>query len=206
MVITDPELLARRDPIAVCHAAVLGGATMVQVRGKDSPARDLVALTRALVAQLAVPVIVNDRVDVALVAGAAGAHLGQDDVPLDAVRPQVPSGFILGISVGSTAEAEHAKGHPADYWSIGPCFATPSKPDAGAPLGPGGFAALARLAPGVPVIGIGGIGVATAGSIVQAGAAGVAMIHAVIGAADPRAAAEGIRRALATARSATSAP
>ena len=205
MVITDPGLFAGRDPIAVCRAAVLGGATMVQVRGKDSSARDLVAQTRALVAQLSVPVIVNDRVDIALVAGAAGAHLGQDDVPLEAVRPHVPPGFILGISVGDPAEAERARVSSADYWSIGPCFATTRKPDAGEPLGVGGFAALARLAPQVPVIGIGGIERATAGSLVQAGAAGVAVIHAVIGASDPRVAAEAILRAV-TERRATSAP
>lgn len=206
MVITDPELLRGRDPIAVCRAAVLGGATMVQVRGKDTPVRDLVALSRALIAQLSVPVIVNDRVDVALVAGAAGAHLGQDDVPLDAVRSHVPPGFTLGISVGGTPEAERAHAMRADYWSIGPCFATARKSDAGEPLGASGFAALARLAPRVPVIGIGGIDAATAGSIVQAGAAGVAVIHAVIGASDPRVAAEAILRAVVTARSATSAP
>jgi thiamine-phosphate pyrophosphorylase len=148
-----------------------------------------------------VPVLVNDRVDVALVAGAAGAHLGQDDVPLDAVRPHVPPAFILGISVGGMAEAERARALRADYWSIGPCFATSTKPDAGVPLGPGGFAALARLAPGVPVIGIGGITTNTAGAIVQAGAAGVAVIDAVLGAGagDPRMAAEAVARAVLTA-------
>lgn len=199
MVITDPGLLAGRDPVAVCRAAVLGGATMVQVRGKDTPVRELVSLTRALAAELAVPVLVNDRVDVALVAGAAGAHLGQDDVPLDAVRPYVPAGFILGISVGSRAEAERARAVRADYWSIGPCFATTNKPDAGEPLGASGFAALARLAPEAPVIGIGGITASNAGAIAQAGAAGVAVIHGVLGAVDPQAAAAALRGALATA-------
>ena len=172
---------------------------MVQVRGKDTPVPDLVALARALIAELAVPVLVNDRVDVALVAGAAGAHLGQDDVPLDAVRPVVPPGFLLGISVGSPAEAERARGMQADYWSIGPCFATTNKADAGAPLAATGFAALARQASGVPVIGIGGITAANAGSIVRAGAAGVAVIHAVLGAADAAAAAADVRRAVASA-------
>src|SRR5712692_9233092 len=178
MVITDPGLLAGRDPVAVCRAAVLGGATMVQVRGKDTPVRDLVALARALTAELPVPVLLNDRVDVALVAGAAGAHLGQDDVPLDAVRPHLPAGFILGISVGSPSEAARAQASQADYWSIGPCYATTNKPDAGQPLGAKGFAALARLAPDVPVIGIGGITAANASAITQAGAVGVAVIHA----------------------------
>jgi thiamine-phosphate pyrophosphorylase len=199
MVITDPGLLAGRDPVTVCRAAVQGGATMVQVRGKDASVRDLVTLTRALTAELAVPVLVNDRVDVALVAGAAGAHLGQDDVPLEAVRPHVPAGFILGISVGSPSEAERARASYAEYWSIGPCYATTNKPDAGPPLGPEGFAALARLA-SVPVIGIGGITAANAAAIAQAGAVGVAVIHAVLGAADPRAAAAAVRGAVVTGR------
>lgn len=197
MVITDPVLLKGRDAVAVCRAAVRGGATMIQVRWKDGAPTDVLELTRALVAALAVPVLVNDRVDVALAARAAGAHLGWDDVPLRALRPHVPPDFLLGISVGSPDEAERALGLPADYWSVGPCFATPTKRDAGPPLGPEGFAALARLAPSeVPVIGIGGITAANAGSIVRAGAAGVAVIGAVFGGAgDPEAAARAVASA-----------
>jgi len=166
---------------------------MVQVRDKQAPPRDLVVLVRALVVALPVPVLVNDRVDVALAAGAAGAHLGQDDLPLGVVRPYVPRGFILGTSVGSAAEAERARPVPADYWSVGPCFVTASKPDAGAPLGPAGFATLARLSPrGVPVIGIGGITAANARSILAAGAVGVAVIAAVLEAQDPETAARAL--------------
>ena len=114
-----------------CRRAVRGGATAVQVRLKGAPPADILALARALVGALAVPVLVNDRVDLALAAGAAGAHLGHDDVPLAALRPHVPAGFLLGISVGSSAEAARARSWPADYWSVGPCFATAHKPDAG---------------------------------------------------------------------------
>ena len=196
MVITDPVLLKGRDPVAVCRAAVQGGATMIQVRWKDGTPSEVLELTRALVAALPVPVLVNDRVDIALAAGAAGAHLGWDDVPLAALRPHVPAGFLLGISVGSDDEASRALGLPADYWSIGPCFATPTKHDAGPPLGPEGFAALARHAPdGVPVIGIGGISSTNALSVVRAGAAGVAVIGAVLGAPDPEVAARAVAAA-----------
>lgn len=195
MVITDPVLLKGRDPVAVCRAAAVGGATMVQVRWKDGMAGEILELTRALVAALAVPVLVNDRVDIALAAGAAGAHLGWEDVPLEALRPHVPPGFVLGVSVGSDEEAARAPAS-ADYWSIGPCFATPTKQDAGPPLGSDGFAALARLAPdGTPVLGIGGITAANARSIVAAGAAGVAVIGGVLGTADPEGAARDIREA-----------
>ncbi len=205
MVITDAALLKGRDPAAVCLAAVRGGATMVQVRWKDGAPRDLLALTQELVRALPVPVLVNDRVDVALVAGAAGAHVGQDDVPPSALRPLVPPGFLLGTSVGTPAEAQKALAWPVDYWSVGPCFATANKPDAGTALGPLGFGALRWLAPsGLPVIGIGGITAANAAAIVAAGADGAAVIGAVLGAQDPEAAARDLTKALASgARSAS---
>ncbi len=216
MVITDPALLKGRDAVAVCRGAVAGGATMIQVRWKDGMPAEVLELTRALVAALPVPVLVNDRADIALAAGAAGAHLGGEDVPLEALRPRVPPGFLLGISVGSVAEAARAPAS-ADYWSVGPCFATPTKADAGPPLGPDGFAALAtptkadagpplgpdgfaalaKLAPeSCPVIGIGGISVANAGLIKGAGAVGVAVIGAVLTARDPESATRELTRSL----------
>jgi len=199
MVLTDAALLKGRDPVAECRQAARGGATMVQVRLKGAPPRDVAALTRSLVGALAIPVIVNDRVDVALAAGAAGAHLGQEDLPLDRVRPHVPPppGFLLGISVGTPAEAERVRAWGgADYWSVGPCFATGNKPDAGAPLGAEGFARLARLAPaGTPVIAIGGISAANAAAVARAGAAGIAVIGAVWGASDAAGAARALRAA-----------
>lgn len=201
MVLTDSGLLRGRDAVHVCRQAVAGGTTIVQVRAKDAAPREVAALTRALVAALSpqVPVIVNDRVDVALAVGAAGAHLGQDDVPPDRLRPHLPAGFILGASVGSPAEAERARSWPVDYWSIGPCYATGNKPDAGPALGPGGFARLARLAPpALPVIGIGGIDPGNAGAIFAAGAAGIAVIGAVFGAAEPESAARALRAAAAS--------
>lgn len=197
MVVTDAALLKGRDPVAACRQAAAGGATIVQVRLKGAPAREVLALARALVAAVAVPVIVNDRVDVALAAGAAGAHLGQDDPPLDRLRPHVPPGFLLGLSVGTPAEAERGRDWPADYWSVGPCFATANKQDAGAPLGAEGFARLARLAPhGTPVIGIGGVTLDNAGEIARAGAAGVAVIGAVWNASDPETAARALRASI----------
>jgi thiamine-phosphate pyrophosphorylase len=195
MVITDPVLLKGRDTVAVCRAAVTGGATMIQVRWKDGTPAEILELTRALVAVLPVPVLVNDRVDIALAAGAAGAHLGWDDLPLEALRPHLPAGFLLGISVGSEEEAVRAPA-TADYWSVGPCFATPTKDDAGPALGPEGFATLAKLAPErCPVVGIGGITAANAGLIKGAGAVGVAVIGAVLTAGDPESATRELNKA-----------
>jgi len=198
MVLTDAALLKGRDVVDAARRAVRGGATAVQVRLKGVPARDVVASARALAQALEVPVLVNDRVDIALAAGAAGAHLGQDDVPLDALRAHIPAPFILGVSVGTAAEAGRAATCCADYWSIGPCFETSHKTDAGAPLGPEGFADLARLAPtGVPVLGIGGITALNAGALRHAGAAGIAVIGAVWETSDPESAARALRRAFA---------
>src|SRR5256885_6632734 len=188
MVLTDATLLKGRDVVDVCRRAVAGGATMIQARLKDAPARDLAALARALVSALPVPVLVNDRVDVALAVGAAGAHLGQDDPPLEALGPHVPPDFILGLSVGSQEEADRVAAWPAGYWSVGPCFATTTKSDAGAPLGSSGFAALASRAPdGIPVIGIGGITAANAAAIVAAGAPGGSAAAGPVGPSGPQA-------------------
>ena len=196
MVITDPVLLKGRDAVAVCRGAAQGGATMIQVRWKDGAPAEILELTRALVAALPVPVLVNDRADIALAAGAAGAHLGWDDPPVEALRPHLPAGFLLGLSVGSPDEAARAA-TSADYWSVGPCFATPTKTDAGSPLGPEGFGALARLAPeGCPVIGIGGITASNAHSIIEAGGTGVAVVGAVMSASNSEKAARELRHAI----------
>ncbi len=166
--------------------AVDGGATMVQLRLKHADARIMTEAGRALVAAIAVPVIVNDRIDVALACGAAGAHLGADDLPIAAARAIVPPGFILGASVGTDDEV--ANGMLADYVGIGPVFATASKADAGDAIGVARFAELAR-ATGRPALAIGGVEARHVRELRAAGAAGVAVIRAVFGQADPRSAA-----------------
>jgi len=199
MVLTDASLLKGRDVVDVCRRAVAGGAgaTSIQVRWKSAPAGEVAQVARALVAALPVPVLVNDRIDVALAVGAAGVHLGQDDVPAGPLAPYLPPGFIVGISVGSPAEAGAADAR-ADYWSIGPCYSTATKSDAGTPLGPDGFGRLARLAPGaLPVIGIGGITKDNAAAIRKSGAAGVAVIASVLASNDPERASRELRLSVA---------
>jgi thiamine-phosphate pyrophosphorylase len=174
--------------------AVRGGATMIQLRLKDADARTLVEVARALVRALpGVPVIVNDRLDVALAAGAAGVHVGPDDLPAAAVRRLVPPAFIVGASVGSDAEVVLAQG--ADYVGIGPVYETLSKPDAGRAIGTVALARLARSCR-VPAVAIGGITAQNAMAPIMAGAAGVAVIRAVMAAADPEKAAREIREAM----------
>ncbi len=192
LAITDDMRDGAEGLVGRAAAAVRGGATMVQLRLKDADARSLVEVGRALVASLPVPVLVNDRADVALAAGAAGVHLGPDDLPVAAVRAFAPAGFIIGASVGSDAELPAARG--ADYVGIGPVYGTPSKSDAGAAIGIAEFARLAREC-GVPAVAIGGVTAATAGSLMAAGASGVAVIRAILGAPDP----EGAARAFGSA-------
>lgn len=192
LAITDDLRDGRAGLVERAAAAVRGGATMVQLRLKDVDGRTLVEVARALVETLPVPVVVNDRADVALAAGAAGVHLGADDVPPRALRPALPGGFVIGASVGSDGELPNAEG--ADYVGIGPVFATASKSDAGDAIGVEEFARLARLA-GRPAVAIGGITAENAAALFVAGARGVAVIRAIFAAEDPSAAARSLRRA-----------
>jgi len=159
---------------------------MVQLRLKDVDSRDLVPIARALVSALPVPLIVNDRADVALAAGAAGVHVGTDDIPAAALRRVVPPGFIIGASVGNDDEVRTAAG--ADYVGIGPVFSTLSKADAGSAIGTAEFTRLARLV-GLPAVAIGGIDATNCRQALGAGAHGVAVIRAIFAAPDPERAA-----------------
>ncbi len=174
-------------------AAVRGGATMVQLRLKAVDPRAVVEVARLLVAALPVPVIVNDRVDVALAAGAAGVHLGADDLAPAVARRITPAGFIIGASVGEEREIADAKA--ADYVGIGPVHPTDSKDDAGMAIGIARFARLMSLCER-PAVGIGGIAPANVRAVIASGAAGVAVIRSVLGASDPERAARALRDAM----------
>jgi thiamine-phosphate diphosphorylase len=187
MLVTDDRLVAGRDLVALARAAVGGGAGSVQLRLKDATAREQVALARAVVAALEVPVLVNDRPDIAIAAGAAGVHLGADDVPVTLARRIAPPGFVVGASVGSAEEAKMAGG--ADYWGIGPWRVTSTKADAGAALGPDAFARLAALAGDRPCVAIGGVRPDDALAVRGAGGGGMAVAGGILAAADPERAA-----------------
>ena len=189
---TDDIDEGREDLVARACAAARGGATMIQLRLKRADARTLADVAGALLAALpaGVPLVLNDRANVALARGAAGVHLGADDPPPAAVRRIAPPGFLIGASVGSDAEVADAAG--ADYVGIGPLYATTSKPDAGAAIGLAAFARLARSV-GIPAVAVGGITASTASDAMAAGAAGVAAIAAIFGAPDPERAAHAFR-------------
>lgn len=187
MLVTDDRLLRGRDLISLAQAAERGGATSVQLRLKQATARELAHLVRGLVQALRIPVLVNDRPDVAIAAGAAGTHLGPDDMPVDLARRIAPPGFVVGASVGNEKEAALAGG--ADYWGIGPWRATPTKEDAGTGLGADGFSRLRQLANGKPVLAIGGVVPEDIPLIFQAGGQGAAVVSGILGADDVAAAA-----------------
>jgi thiamine-phosphate pyrophosphorylase len=182
MLVTDDRLVEGRDLVALALAAERGGATAVQLRLKLAPPREQVERARALVAAIRIPVLVNDRPDIALAAGAAGVHLGPDDLPVPLARRLAPPHFIVGASVGTEAEADAAA--EADYWGIGPWRATGTKADAGTALGPEGFRRLVALAGGKPCIGIGAVRPEDVAAIRAAGGAGVAVVSGILGGDD----------------------
>ncbi|MCU0621960.1 MAG: thiamine phosphate synthase [Gemmatimonadales bacterium] len=194
LLVTDDALLAGHDPVARIAAAVAGGVTAVQLRLKHASAAELAALGRRLLATLPVPLFLNDRLDVALAIGAAGVHLGPDDVPVAAARRIAPAGFVLGASVG--LEAELANGAAADYWGVGPWAATGTKADAGAALGADGFRRFAARAGARPCVAIGGVRPEHVAPALAAGAAGVAVVSGILASTDPTAAARAYAVAL----------
>jgi thiamine-phosphate pyrophosphorylase len=201
--VTDTALCRPRPVADVVRAAVAGGVTVVQVRDKEATRRDLLALTRAVQAAVPphVPVVVNDALDVALLAGADGVHVGQDDLPAAAVRALLGPDGLLGLSVSSLEELDVARALPpgtVDLVGIGPVRGTPTKPDAGAPLGLDGvreLAAAARAA-GLVSAAIGGIDAGNAADVAAAGVDGVCVVSAICAATDPAAAARELRAAV----------
>lgn len=186
-VILDPQLSKEHSLVTLAKASIAGGATMLQLRDKISPTRNLIALAsklHALTQKAEIPLIINDRVDVALAIGAEGAHLGIEDIPVYLARSMLGKRKIIGASAKTIAQAKKAQGEGADYIGVGPVFATGSKADAGKPIG---LTMLSEIVESVsiPVVGIGGITALNAASVVAARASGIAVISAVMGAKDP---------------------
>ena len=193
--ITDDAEDRRATLVDRVAAAVRGGATSVQVRLKTAAPREVVEITRAIMAKVAVPVIVNDRADIALAAGAAGVHVGEADLPVTAIRSFAPAEFIIGASLGGDSELPNAK--EADYVGIGPVFGSETKADAGTAIGVKGFERLKALVD-QPAIAVGGITADRAMQIVVHGATGVAVINAIFSAEDPEQATREIAAAIGT--------
>lgn len=194
-----PPAASADDALRLATLLADGGAAILQLRMKDAAAADVLRNARALVALTRarrLPLIVNDRVDVALAAGADGVHLGQEDLPLAAARPLVPAGFIIGVSTHDEEQARAAAAAGADYIGFGPCFATRSKRNPDPVVGVERLARVCRDVR-IPVVAIGGITLDTVRAVAAAGAAAAAVIAAVNRSADPIAAARAVVAAFA---------
>ncbi len=200
--VTDPELCARRGVVATALAAVRGGATLVQLRDKTAPETALRREAEALVAALApfgVPVLVNDRVEVAAAARAAGAHIGQEDGDPAAARSALGPGPVLGLSAQTEAHVTAVDPNLVDYLGVGAVFPTATKEPAHPPLGLAGAARLRALST-LPAVAIGGVDARSAGALIRAGFDGVAVVSALCAADDPEAAARALSAEIRTAR------
>ena len=197
--VTDRRLAGARPLEDVVAAAVRGGVSAVQLREKECPAREFVELARGLktlLAPLGIPLIINDRVDVALASGADGVHIGQSDMEYDDVRRLVGPDAIVGLSVDS---AEQPAPLDLDYLGVGPIFPTGTKADAGPALGLERLAKL-RAASRHILVGIGGINATNAAAVLAAGADAIAVVSAICAAPDPEKAAAELRAILSAPR------
>jgi len=193
--VTDTSLSRGRSTPTIVEAAIRGGATVVQYREKSLSTRLMIEEAGAIAKvcrRLGALFIVNDRLDVALAVEADGLHVGQDDMPAALARRLLGPDRILGVSAGSVEEAREAVSAAADYIGASPIFATPTKTDAGPALGLAGLSAMAA-ALALPVVAIGGINAANARSLIEAGAAGLAVVSAIVAADDVEGSARSLR-------------
>ena len=189
-VVSDNWLAGELGVVGTAEAAIAGGADVIQLRDKTSPTRELLRVARELrriTRAGGALFIVNDRLDVALAAEADGVHVGQDDMPADLTRRLVGSDMLVGVSCRDVLEARQALAAGADYLGVGAIFATPTKADIGEATGVEVIAAIRREV-GLPIVAIGGINATNAARVIAAGADGIAVVSAVYGQPDPRAA------------------
>jgi len=197
--VTDRSLSLGRDLLDIVQAAVQGGVSVVQLREKTCPTREFVELGRAvssLLRQTPVPLLINDRVDVALAVGADGVHIGQSDMPYVEARRLLGPDAIIGLSVESQADARAAEALDVDYLGLSPVFTTPTKTELTKQLGLEGVAGIRRLSRH-RLVAIGGIHCENVSAILQSGADGVAVVSAICSAPDPLQAAQGLQRQIA---------
>lgn len=196
--VTDSKLCGERGVIATVEEAVHGGVSAVQLRDKHASARELVELALALLGVLkntGVPLVINDRLDIALASGADGVHLGQSDLDVRSARALAGKNFLIGVSVSRADEISAIHALPTgmvDYLGIGPVFQTSTKEDALSPLGLDAVALL-RGSTTLPCVGIGGITTANAALAWSTGLDGLAVVSAICAANDPRAAARALK-------------
>jgi thiamine-phosphate pyrophosphorylase len=196
--VTDRLLSGGRSLENIVRESIAGGVTMVQLREKNADTGEFLdqAFTiKQAASELGIPLVINDRVDIALACRADGVHLGQADMPCALARRIAGKDMIIGVSVSSVEEALVAEAEGADYLGVGPLFPTLTKVDALPATGLDILRSI-RRAVRIPLVGIGGLTPANAGEVIHAGADGVAVVSAIIASPDPRKAAREIRSAI----------
>lgn len=194
--VTDRGLSAGRSHLEIVQEAIAGGVTCVQLREKHLSTRQFVQEARALQHLLAgsnIPLIINDRLDIAMAVGAQGVHLGQDDMHINDARQLLGPKRIIGISVESVEQAIKAAEAGADYLGLSPVFATPTKTDTAPPLGLDEVRNI-RQAVELPLIAIGGINLSNCAQVMATGVDGLAVVSALVSAASPKEAAIELRK------------
>ena len=194
--VTDQASACGRTLTDVVAAAVQGGVSCVQLREKQLNTRDFVAqamVMKALLAPLNIPLVINDRIDVALACGAQGVHLGQSDMPVAQARRLLPPEVFIGWSVETMEDVARSASLAVDYLGVSPIHATPTKADTQAPWGLEGLR-MVRSATTLPLVAIGGIHAGNAREMLAAGADGLALVSALCAAVDPRAAAASLKK------------
>lgn len=202
--VTDRRLAGGKRTLDIVEAAVKGGVTCVQLREKSAPTREFIAeatAVRDFLRRVDIPLIINDRLDVALAVEADGLHLGQTDMPLETARRIAGSSLIIGVSAESVRDAVEAENAGADYISASPVFSTPTKTDTAPPLGLEGIKEIRRRV-ALPLVAIGGLNPENIEAVIQSGADGVAVVSAIVCATDPAEAARRLKKRIQKARSA----
>jgi len=200
--VTDRGLARGRSTLDIVTAAVSGGVTCVQLREKDCSTLEFIEQALAIKNFLKareVPLIINDRLDVALAVAADGVHLGQSDMPLEMARKIAGRSMLIGISAESVQDAVESEKGGADYLGVSPIYATPTKSDTAPPLGIKGLREI-RKAVKLPLVGIGGLTRENSADVIRNGADGVAVVSAIVAADDPEAAAKALKHVIEEAR------
>lgn len=197
--VTDRKLALGRQMVEVVEAAIAGGVSCVQLREKECSTREFLSeahrLRKVLCARN-IPLIINDRVDIALAVEAEGVHLGQSDMPIQDARRLVGNSMVIGVSAESIDDAIEAEAGGADYIGISPVFTTTTKEDIATPLGLDGIRAIREVVR-IPLVAIGGIGQDNAQDVMEAGADGVAVVSAIVSAVCPETAARNLFQVVA---------
>ncbi|MCL4338359.1 thiamine phosphate synthase [Patescibacteria group bacterium] len=201
--VTDKNLAGKKSVLSIVALAIEGGVTIVQYREKNASTRLMIEEGRALhkiTTKAGIPLIIDDRIDVALAIDAEGVHVGQSDMPANIVRQIIGREKILGVTASNVVEAKKAVKDGADYLGVSDIFGSTTKTDTGKPVGIGMLKKIKKVVK-IPIVGIGGVTLENANQVIRARADGIAVISAVFLVNEPKLAAEKLKKIVSEAKS-----